>query len=135
MSDQTKKILIVDDEPGVVAYLEMLLQDDGYETISAANGAEARRQVEAGRPDLITLDISMPESSGVRFFKELREDAQYGSIPVIVVTAVTGYGGDPYGYMKFMQKQASIGEPDAFFPKPIEKDAFLAQVRELTSRA
>jgi CheY-like chemotaxis protein len=131
MSDQTKKILIVDDEPGVVAYLEMLLQDNGYETISAANGEQARQQVEQGKPDLITLDISMPESSGVRFFKELREDASFQSLPVIVVTAVTGYGGDPYGYLKFMQKQDAIPKPDAFFPKPIEKDKFLDKVREL----
>jgi CheY-like chemotaxis protein len=135
MSDQTKKILIVDDEPGVVSYLEMLLQDNGYETITAANGDQARQQVEQGRPDLITLDISMPESSGVRFFKELRDDAAGRTIPVIIVTAVTGYGGDPYGYLKFMQKQDSIPKPDAFFPKPIEKDAFLAKVRELVAGA
>ena len=115
MSDETKKILIVDDEPGVVSYLEMLLQDNGYETASAANGDEAMAKAKADKPDLITLDISMPESSGARFFKDLRSDPDLGSVPVVVVTAVTGYAGDPYGYLKFMQKQANLPEPEAFF--------------------
>jgi CheY-like chemotaxis protein len=131
MSEKTKKILIVDDEPGVVAYLEMLLQDNGYETVSASNGEEGLKKARSEKPHLVTLDISMPETSGVRCFKQLREDPDLTGIPVVIVTAVTGYGGDPYGYMKFMQKQSNIGEPDAFFPKPIEKDAFLEKVREL----
>jgi len=133
MPQETKKILIVDDEPGVVTYLEMLLTDHGYATTSAANGAEALARVRAEKPDLITLDISMPESSGTRFFKELREDPGLAVVPVVVVTAVTGYAGDPYGYLKFMQKQANIPEPEAFFPKPIEQDAFLETVRKLLS--
>jgi CheY-like chemotaxis protein len=133
MPQETKKILIVDDEPGVVAYLEMLLQDNGYETASAANGEEALTKARSDKPDLITLDISMPESSGARFFKDLRADADLGSVPVVVVTAVTGYAGDPYGYLKFMQKQANIPEPEGFFPKPIDTDAFLEAVKKLVS--
>jgi len=133
MPQETKKILIVDDEPGVVAYLEMLLQDHGYETASAANGEEALVKARSDRPDLITLDISMPESPGARFFKELRSDSDLGSVPVVVVTAVTGYAGDPYGYLKFMQKQANIPEPEAFFPKPIDTDAFLETIKKLVS--
>ncbi|MHC4591001.1 MAG: response regulator, partial [Planctomycetota bacterium] len=130
---ETKKILIVDDEPGVVSYLEMLLNDNGYETASAANGDEALAKARSDRPDLITLDISMPESSGARFFKELRADSDLGSVPVVVVTAVTGYAGDPYGYLKFMQKQANLPEPEAFFPKPIDKDALLDTIHKLVS--
>ena len=131
MSPETKKILIVDDEPGVVAYLEMLLKDHGYATVSAANGEEAMEKARSDKPDLITLDISMPESSGARFFKELRSDAELGAVPVVVVTAVTGYAGDPYGYLKFMQKQANIPEPEGFFPKPIDKEEFLDTIRKL----
>ena len=133
MPQETKKILIVDDEPGVVTYLEMLLKDHGYETTSAANGEEAMAKARAERPDLITLDISMPETSGARFFNELREDPDLAAVPVVVVTAVTGYAGDPYGYLKFMKKQANIPEPEAFFPKPIEQEAFLETVAKLLS--
>jgi CheY-like chemotaxis protein len=132
-SQQTKRILIVDDEPNVVTYLEMLLRDNGYETVSASNGAEALESVRGEKPDLVTLDISMPETSGVRFFKELKGDPRTADIPVVVVTAVTGYAGDPYGYMKFMQKQSNLTEPDAFFPKPIDKEPFLDKIQTLLS--
>ena len=71
-----KKILIVDDEPDIVSYLEMVLQDQGYETSTAGNGNEALEAVRADRPDLVTLDITMPEASGTRFYKEIRTDPE-----------------------------------------------------------
>ena len=132
-ADEKKKVLILDDEPNVRTYLETLLADNGYETVCAENGVEGMEKVKAGKPDLICLDISMPEQSGIRFYRDLKEDADLASIPVVVVTAVTGYAGDPYGYLKFMQKQANIPEPDGFFPKPIDKDAFLETVEKLVS--
>ena len=69
-----KKILVVDDEPGVVAYLETLLQDNGYETVSAADGHLALEKFKSEHPDLVTLDISMPEKSGIRFYRDVKED-------------------------------------------------------------
>ncbi|MFP4623455.1 MAG: response regulator, partial [Gemmatimonadota bacterium] len=99
-----KKILIVDDEPDVVSYLEMLLQDRGYATVSADDGNEALELVRKERPDLVTLDISMPEASGTRFYRELKTDPEVASTPVLIVTGVTGYAGDPYGYEKFISK-------------------------------
>ncbi len=128
-----KKILIVDDEPNIVAYLEMLLKDNGYQTISANTGEQGLETARQEKPDLITLDISMPESSGVRCLKELKTDSELASIPVVVVSGVTGYAGDPYGYMKFISKQASIPEPEAFFPKPIEPKEFLEKIQQLLS--
>jgi len=73
----------------------------------------------------------MPEKSGARFLKELKSNPDLASIPVVVVTGVTGYAGDPYGYMKFMSKQSNLPEPDAFFPKPIEKEEFLKEIERL----
>ena len=61
-AQQAKRILIVDDEPAVVTYLEMMLRDSGYETISATNGKEGMEIVRREKPDLITLDISMPQA-------------------------------------------------------------------------
>ena len=67
MSDQRtiKKILVVDDEPDVVSYLEMLLHDNGYETLSASDGQEALELARREHPDLVTLDISMPNVNGI----------------------------------------------------------------------
>ncbi len=71
----------MDDEPHVVAYLEMVLQDPGYATVSAANGREGMEKAQAEQPDLICLDITMPEESGIRMYRNLRTDPDAGSHP------------------------------------------------------
>lgn len=128
-----KKILVVDDEPNIVQYLEALLGDNGYETVSAANGNEAMEQVKAAHPDLICLDITMPEKSGIRFYRELKDDSEFGSIPVIVVTAVTYYGKDPAPFRDFLNTRNQVPPPEGFIPKPIERETFLAAVDKVLS--
>ncbi len=130
---QSRKILIIDDEPDVVSYLEMLLRDAGYETVSASNGREGMEMARQEKPDLVTLDVSMPEASGTRFYREIRQDPDLAETPVVIVTAVTGYGGDPYGYEKFLSGRKLVPPPDGFFPKPIEPESFLAAIGELLS--
>jgi CheY-like chemotaxis protein len=130
-SEQNKRILIVDDEPSVVSYLEMLLRDSGYETASARDGKEAMEMVRQQKPDLVTLDISMPEASGTRFYREFKMDPDLASVPVVIVTAVTGYGGDPYGYEKFISHRRLVPPPEGFFPKPIDREQFLETVEKL----
>jgi CheY-like chemotaxis protein len=134
-TDAPKKILIVDDEPDVVSYLEMLLRDHGYETRSAANGQEAIELVRREPPDLVTLDVSMPESSGTRFYREIRADPALAGIPVVIVTAVTGFGGDPYGYETFLSGRKIVPPPDGFFPKPIEPEKLLQAIGDLLTAA
>ncbi len=121
-----KKILIVDDEPSVVAYLETLLGDAGYETITAVDGSEGLKAARRERPDVITLDINMPKTSGLRMFRELREDPELADIKVVVVTAVTGYADDPAEFHKFMATRPHLRQPEGFVAKPIEAPAFLA---------
>ena len=129
-----RTILVVDDEPHVVAYLEMLLQDQGYATASAANGREGLEKAKAGRPNLICLDITMPEESGVRMYRNLREDPELASIPVLVVTAVTGLGGDPEPFKNFLNTRKHTPPPEAFFSKPIEREKFIEKVNQLLAR-
>ena len=135
MSESTgapsKKVLIVDDEPSVTSYLEMLLQDSGYTTVTAADGTAALEMVRQEKPDLVTLDISMPKASGTRFYKEVKTDPELQAIPVVIVTAVTGPGGDPYGYEKFISSRNLVSPPEGFFPKPIDREEFVAKVKEL----
>jgi CheY-like chemotaxis protein len=131
VSGNAKKILIVDDEPHVVTYLETFLQDNGFATVAASNGKEAMAKVEADRPDLICLDITMPEESGVKFYRSLKESPDFQSIPVIIVTAVTGYAGDPESFRTFISTRKQVPPPEGFFSKPIDKTEFLAAVRRL----
>ena len=127
-------VLVVDDEPHVVAYLEMLLQDHGFATLSAADGREGLAKAKAHRPDLICLDITMPEESGVRMFRNLREDPDLARIPVVVVTAVTGMGGDPEPFKNFLSTRKHIPPPEGFFAKPIEREAFIEKVRDILAK-
>ncbi|MBU0743033.1 response regulator [bacterium] len=127
----SRKILIVDDEPDVVTYLEMLLNDAGFRTMTAENGRVGFAKAQAEKPDLICLDITMPEESGIRCYRNLRENAELKSIPVVMVTAVTGVGGDPEPFKQFMSTRPQVPPPDGFFAKPIDREAFIAKVNEL----
>ena len=131
--NEPRTVLVVDDEPHVVTYLEMLLQDAGYKTISAADGKEGLEKVEQEKPELICLDITMPEESGIRMYRKLKDDPELANIPVVVVTAVTGLGGRPEPFEKFISTRKSIPAPEGFFSKPIDKDEFLGKVDEILS--
>jgi CheY-like chemotaxis protein len=130
-SNGKKRILVIDDEPHVVTYLETLLQDNGYDTDTASNGREGLERVKADRPHLICLDITMPEESGVRFYRDLKEDPELQAIPVIIVTGVTGYGGDPDGFKKFLSTRRQVPPPEGYFSKPIDREEFIAKIRQL----
>jgi CheY-like chemotaxis protein len=128
-----KKILVLDDEPNVVIYLETLLRDNGYDTVSASDGSEGMEKALSERPDLITLDISMPEKSGVRFYRELKDSPDLASIPVVVVTAVTGYGGKAEDFQKFISSRKHVPPPEGFIAKPIDRDELLKEIGNLLS--
>jgi CheY-like chemotaxis protein len=125
MSDKPK-ILVVDDEEDIVQFLTVLLEDNGYEVVVARNGIEAVEKARADKPALISLDITMPEQSGVRAYKEYRNDEDLKEIPIVIVT---GYE-DP-NFEKFIKTRRTIEAPDAFFEKPIQKDEYLAKIKEL----
>jgi CheY-like chemotaxis protein len=130
-SNGRKKILVIDDEPHIVTYLETLLQDNGYDTIAAANGKEGMERTRSEHPDLICLDITMPKQSGIRYYRDLKDDPELATIPVVVVTAVTGYGGDPASFEQFLSSRKQVPPPDGFFSKPIEREPFLELVGKL----
>ncbi len=128
-----RKILVLDDEANVVTYLETLLQDNGYDTVSAGDGREGMEKTKSEKPDLITLDISMPEESGVRFYRDLKGDPELASIPVVIVTGVTGYGGRPEDFQKFISSRKQIPPPEGFIAKPIDRDELLQAIGALLS--
>jgi len=130
-TSKARKILVVDDEMDTVIYMETLLQDNGYETVSANNGEEGLRVARAERPDLILLDVTMPEKSGMRFYKELKSDPEYADIPIFFVTGVTGHGGDSAAFERFIGSRKGIPKPEGFFGKPIDREEFLKAVAKL----
>jgi CheY-like chemotaxis protein len=118
-------ILIIDDEPDTVTYFSSLLEDNGYATITARNGAEAIERVTATRPDLITLDITMPGTSGVRCYRDLRETEAWRTIPVIIITGVSG------DFRTFISTRKHVPPPDGYLSKPVDAAELLGLVRKL----
>ncbi|MBC8436619.1 MAG: response regulator [Candidatus Omnitrophica bacterium] len=88
MSANQKKILLVDDEPEVLEHLSNILQRNGFEVISTANGTEVIELVKKEAPDLIILDILLPDKPGDEIAGELTEDPDTAGIPIIFLTGV-----------------------------------------------
>lgn len=120
-----KKILVVDDEPDVVTYLAALLEDNGYAVVSAADGKEGFAKCLEEHPDLITLDITMPEESGVRMFRELREHAEMAAVPVVIITGISS------DFKRFLASRKHVRPPEEYFEKPIEREQLLTAIRRL----
>ena len=82
-----KRILAVDDEKHIVRLVQINLQKEGYEVVTATNGREALEAVAASRPDLIVMDVMMPELDGFGALQQLKDNPQTADIPVIMLTA------------------------------------------------
>lgn len=113
----SKKILIVDDEEDVRTYLKALFEDEGYTTVFAVNGVEALRIIKEEKPDIITLDLQMPENSGTDFYRRIHRDKVLSQIPVIVVSGMPG-------------RHLAIPRPFAVFEKPIDKELLLKAIKQ-----
>jgi CheY-like chemotaxis protein len=124
---ERKTILVVEDEPDEVTYLSTLLADNGFDVISAANGQEGFEKAKSNHPDLITLDISMPEESGVRMFRDLQQDPATAETPVIMITGVT------HDFKRFIESRRQVHPPAGYFDKPPDREKLLAKINELLS--
>lgn len=125
MTDK-KTILIIDDEPDTLTYFSSLLEDNGYLTITAENGEEGLKRLSETTPDLITLDISMPEMSGVKYYRTLRDNENWKSIPIIIITGVSD------DFKRFISSRKQVPPPEGYISKPVDEKDLLDLVRELT---
>jgi DNA-binding response OmpR family regulator len=82
-----KKVLIADDEPNIVAAIEFLLKQRGYDVYTAADGSEALRAVERVVPDLVVLDVMMPQTSGYEVCQAIRKRPEWRHVKVLMLSA------------------------------------------------
>ena len=122
---EKKTVLVVDDEQDVLTYLMALFEDNGYATIPAMDGKAAFDLAKSNKPDLITLDITMPDQSGVRTYRQYKEDPELKEIPVIIVTAV----GD--SMRSFFSKLSGFRKPEGFMNKPIDANKLIQMAADL----
>ena len=133
-----KKILVIDDEPDAITYIETVLADNGYEPISTTSPAEAIELAKSERPDLILLDLIMPEKSGISLFGELRSDRELKGIPVVVVSGISQVTGADFSEFSFKLPSGSEGadetvyvKPDGFVEKPVDPPELIRVIREV----
>lgn len=113
-------ILIIDDEPSITDVVAEVLTDEGYETLIASGGRDALDLLAAHRPDLMLLDLFMPEMSGLDLLARLQADKRLAGIPVVMMTA--GVMGD---------MNLSHSGPTHVLAKPFNVDDLIATVRTL----
>ena len=120
-----KKILVVDDEPDVTTYFTAVLEENGYETETASNGAAAIEAIRTFKPDLVSLDITMPEQSGVKTYRQLKEGEEFKGIPVLIITGIAK------DFKHFISSRKQVPPPDGYLEKPVKPETLLAEVKKL----
>ncbi len=120
----TKKILSIDDEPDMITHLTALFEDNGYTTCFANDGEQGMKMVNIEKPDLITLDLVMPNETGMKFLKKIKNDDALKNIPVIIVSGLQDF-------RTFIKKCGPVPDPEGFVDKPIDETILLDKVKEL----
>lgn len=117
-----KRVLIVDDEPNIVAALEFLLQKNGYEVRVAANGEDAIAQLDAFKPHLVLLDVMMLKVSGYEVCQRMRSQPRWQEIKIVMLSAK--------GREVEVSKGMSLGA-DLYVTKPFSNTELVATIGEL----
>jgi DNA-binding response OmpR family regulator len=121
-----KRVLIADDEPNIVASLEFLMEQAGYEVKVAANGQEALELAASFRPDLVLLDVMMPGRNGYEVCQSLKSDPATRAVKVIMLSAK--------GRDIEVAKGLELGA-DAYVTKPFSTRDLVAQIRDMLGGA
>lgn len=115
------RILVVDDIPDNYFLLQMVLEAEGYQVDVADDGRVALTKISTAPPDLVLLDVMMPEMSGFEVTQKIRENSQIPYIPILLVT----------GYSEPSASEGLIHGADGFIRKPIDFDVLLARIQEI----
>jgi len=128
--EKKAKILVVDDEPDVVEMLRTALESASYEVISAYNGNEAIKKAKEERPDLIVLDLMMPEKDGFQTCKELKQDKEFSQTPVLILTAINEH----FSHTKYAKSLGLELEAEDYIDKPVDPMILLKRVEKLLKK-
>ena len=124
-TSQRRKILVVEDEADLVAYLKTVLADHGFDVICAEDGVEGIAKARSEHPDLITLDINLPRETGVRMYRDLHEDPATAAIPVVMITGVSPE------FKRFIETRKQVPPPAGYFEKPVKPEELVAKIRQV----
>ena len=109
---EPRVVLVVEDEPDVAEFIRVALTDQGHDVVVVSDGAAVGESLAQRRPDLVTLDISLPEKSGVRVYRELKARPEWQHIKVVMVTGVRK------DFEGFISSRRQVPPPDGYVRKP-----------------
>jgi CheY-like chemotaxis protein len=126
---EDKTILVVDDEEDIREFLSTVLEDVGFNVVTAADGVEALERVQMSPPDFISLDLVMPKKSGNRFLYDLRKRQEWRDIPVVVVTS---HAHDDIGRKDFEDifSNKKLSGPQFHLEKPVDPEQYVGLICE-----
>ena len=125
-----KNALIIDDEPDVTTYHGALLEDHGWTVRTANSGDEGIALAQAERPDVVLLDVMMPDRGGLSTFVALRKDDRTKDVPVVLVTGIQATL--TRDFKAFLDRFRSYN-PDGYLEKPVDPDRLLKLLDEVMS--
>ncbi len=144
-----KTVMLIDDDPNMIKFLSAVLEDNGYEVMSAYNGSDGLKLLQEAVPDLLVLDVMMPKKSGFTLLKQIRRDERLKELPVLMLTGVAQslQEMDDESDDDALQPHDSLREalrkqikqmrgeglisPNTFVDKPVEPESFIGRVEEL----
>jgi two-component system phosphate regulon response regulator PhoB len=129
--ENRKKVLIVDDELDVRIYVRTLFETSGYAPVVTRNGKEGLEKAKEISPDLIILDVMMPEAGGVSMYRELKTDQELKDIPVIMLTGIGEKSFSHYLKMLNIKLKDPIPQPDAHMEKPLDHEKLLELAKKI----
>lgn len=132
---ETGKILIVDDDSDMQIFLSNLLETSGFIPISTGNSKDGIQKALKERPELIILDVPMPEKGGIKMHHDIKHDDRLKNIPVIMISTLEEKILLQYQRSLHIFNDQEILEPEAFLRKPLEVDEFLAMVRKIVAKS
>lgn len=125
-----KRILIIDDDPDLVKAVTMILESKKYSVLAAYGGIEGLEKVRGERPDLIVLDVMMPDKDGYTVCKELKADPELSRIPVLLLTAVVSH----IPTTRYTQQMGMEMEADDYIDKPVEPEVLVERIEALLAK-
>ena len=125
-----KKILIVDDDPDLVEAVTMILESKKYDVAAAYGGLEGLEKAKTEKPDLIVLDVMMPDKDGYAVCKEMKADPQLKKIPILLLTAVVSKIPTTH----YTQQMGMETEADDYMDKPVEPAELVNRIEGLLAK-
>ena len=125
-----KKILVVDDDPDLVETISIILKSKKYDVSAAYDGVEGLEKARNEKPDLIVLDVMMPQKDGYTLCKELKADPDLSGIPVLLLTAVVAN----IPTTRFTQQMGMETEADDYIDKPVEPQLLVERIEALLAK-